>query len=67
MKDTLAKHLLRANYQCAIWKVALQSIANSPPPSGHGYTCLSDFLATCNYRVHGMCVPTHAFHAQFAH
>ena len=36
-KNTLTKHLLRANYQCAIWKAALQSNANIPPPSGHGY------------------------------
>jgi hypothetical protein len=35
--DSLAQHLKRANYQCCIWRRALQANQNIPTPEGRGW------------------------------
>ena len=36
-RDCLYKHIIRANYQTAIWKRSLEKQPNIPNPSGHGW------------------------------
>ena len=36
-KDALSKHVLRVNYQAAIWKSALEDQFNIPSPRGNGW------------------------------
>ena len=36
-KDTLHKHMLRANYQAAIWQRSLEQFPEVPNPTGHGW------------------------------
>lgn len=36
-KDSLALHLQRANYQCAILRRCLQPVINAPSPTDHGW------------------------------
>ena len=36
-RDCLKQHVLRANFQCAIYRRSLQNIISSPSPTGHGW------------------------------
>ena len=36
-KDALKKHTQRANYQAAVWKLALYTKPEMPSPNGHGW------------------------------
>ena len=36
-QDTQTLHIYRANYQCYIWKNALNAKCQAPNPSGHGW------------------------------
>ena len=35
--DTLQKHILRTNYQAAIWRRCLHQYPNTPNPNGYGW------------------------------
>ncbi|KAK3754241.1 hypothetical protein QZH41_020144 [Actinostola sp. cb2023] len=37
-QDSLQKHILRANYQAAIWKMSLEDNPDIPSPDGMGWT-----------------------------
>ena len=41
-QDSLQKHILRANYQSAIWKRCLEQDPEIPPPHGYGWSKNSD-------------------------
>ena len=40
-RDCLHKHLLRANYQAAVWRRCLEAKPTIPSPDGHGWTVTS--------------------------
>ena len=40
-KDTLRKHILRANYQAAVWRRCLEASPLIPSPHGHGWKITS--------------------------
>ena len=41
-KDCLSKHVLRANYQAAIWKKGTTAVINAPPVTNHGWNISQD-------------------------
>ena len=44
-QDALKKHTMRANYQAAIWKRALDAEPDVPSPSGNGWTMSNGVLS----------------------
>ena len=40
--DSLHQHLERANFQCLVWRRALERKQDLPSPEGHGWTLLDD-------------------------
>lgn len=41
-KDSLGKHLMRANYQAAVWRRSLEQLQELPGPVGNGWLLADD-------------------------
>ena len=48
-RDALRQHILRCNYQAAIWQRALQSEPDIPSPIGHGWSLNDEQLLTIQW------------------
>ena len=48
-RDALRQHILRCNYQAAIWQRALQSEPDIPNPIGHGWSLNDEQLLTIQW------------------
>lgn len=44
-RAALQKHVMRANYQTAVWKAALVACPQLPDPEGHGWKAVNGVLA----------------------